>query len=193
MRGGLRIVLLALVPTVTLLVVEARPLMALVFSGPYSLGAPYLQVLAAAHGGFFTLFFMLGYVGIASGAERGMALIIAALLPLAFVAETILTRELGAIGAALGALTATAAGTFAVAALLWRQIGPLIDGRLVLQLLVAGAAMAGGASLINATGFVLLLEMAAVTAGYGIVLLLIGAVRPSDLALIIRQRASPTA
>jgi O-antigen/teichoic acid export membrane protein len=183
--GTTRFVALTLIPGVALIAVEARPLMALLFSEAYADSALYLQILIVAHGLLFTLFMTLNGVLIAVGQQRAGAIIGIAALAFALVANLVLIPPLGAEGAALAALAATCVAAIAAAIVLHRVVGRLFDVPTMVKSLAATLVVCVISWYLPFTGLAVLLEMCVMGLVFLGVMALSGALTRADIALFV--------
>jgi O-antigen/teichoic acid export membrane protein len=190
-RGAMRFLAITLLPGCALIAVEAKPIMALLFSAEYDQGAPLLRVLVFAHGLFNTLFLTLIAILVAVNKSHLGAAIALAVVPLAVLGNALLIPLLGAPGAAVAALLATATAAIVAAIAVWRRVGPILEPLVLTKTVAAGATVCLAAALIPSDGLLTLLVMV----GLGVVFLglagLLGLVTRADLApLLAPRRAS---
>ena len=181
-RGTMRFLAITLIPACALLAIEAKPVMALLFSPEFSQGAVLLRILVFAHGLFNTTFLTLIAILVAVDEPRRGAVIALAVLPVAVLANWLLIALLGAPGAALAALLATMTAAAAATVVVWRRVGPVLEPLVLAKTLLATAVVGLAAALIPSGGLMTLVELA----GLGIAFLglasLLGLVTRADLA-----------
>ncbi len=184
-RGVLRLLLAGLVPACGLVAVEAKELMALLFSANYSEGASLLAVLIFAHGLFNTVFLTLSAVLLAVNEARRGAVIASAVLPVALIGNYLLIPLLGARGAALAALVATMTAAVAATIVVWRRVGPILEPLVLGKTLLAAAAVCLAAALIPSEGLLTLVELAVLGIAFLGLASLLGLITKADLAPLL--------
>jgi O-antigen/teichoic acid export membrane protein len=141
LRGGVRLLLVVLLPVGAVGAVEARGLLELLFSPAYGDGAPLLALLLLAHGVLHTAFVTLGSVLLAAGREGVAALLAPAAAALALLLLPAGTLLAGAVGTAAGSLLTGLLASTLGAWVVWREVGPLVDPGEVVRVAACTAAV----------------------------------------------------
>ena len=181
-RGAIRFLAITLIPGCALLAIEAKPVMALLFSPEYGQGASLLQILVFAHGLFNTTFLTLIAILVAVNEPRRGAVIALAALPVALLGNWLLIPLLGAPGAALAALLAMMAAAAAATIVVWRRVGPILEPLVLAKTLLATAAVGLAAALIPSEGLMTLVELAGLGLAFLGLASLLGLITKADLA-----------
>jgi O-antigen/teichoic acid export membrane protein len=191
---GLRFMAVTLVPGCALIAIEAREILALLFSRNYEAGAPFLVLLAFAQGLFYTAFMSFSYLLIATGGQRASAILAVLMLAVATLTSVAGVVFLGAIGAALGALVANAIAATIATVLVFRALRPRIDLVMLIRLVAATALVCIAAAAVHTQGLLLIAELAVLA---GILLMLLLLLRVVDTAELepylrrVRRRFAP--
>ncbi len=160
LEGAMRFMLMILLPACALVAVNARALIALLFSSSFADGGPFLAVLIIAQGFFLTFFLTLGVVLMGAGRSGIAAVLTLVLVPLAIGVDAVLVLGFGAMGAAYGALAATGAAALVAGIAVHRLVGPLARPSIVLRIALVTALVTVPSVLLHAEGLLLLLELA---------------------------------
>lgn len=158
-RGTARFLALFLLPACVLLAADGEPVMRLLFSGRFGGEAWTVATLVISQGLFHTVLMAQGAVLIAAGRARTAAAINLLLVLPALAAGWALIPTLGAIGAALSSLVATAAGVVAGGFLIHRDVARLTVGADLVKALLATAALGLAAAWLPLEGLALLAEL----------------------------------
>ena len=184
-RGAIRFLAVMLVPSCALLAVEAEPIMALLFSPDYREGASLLRILVFAHGLFNTTFLTLIAILVAVNESRRGAAIALAILPVALLGNGLLIPLLGALGAALAALLATATAALAAGVVVRRRVGTLCEPLVLIKTLLASAAVCAVGALIPSSGLLTLVELAGLGVAFLGLASVLGLITAADLAPLL--------
>lgn len=184
---GLRFMAVTLVPGCALIAVEAREILALLFSRIYEAGAPLLVLLAFAQGLFYTAFMSFSYLLIATGGERASAILAILMLALATVTSVVGVLFLGAVGAALGALVANAIAAMIATVLVFRAVRPRVDLLMLIRLVAATALVCVAATAVRTQGLLLVAELVVLGAILLALLLLLRVVDTAELEPYLRS------
>ena len=155
---GLRLMAIALVPGCTLIAIEAREILALLFSRTYQAGAPFLVLLAFSHGLCSTVFMTFSNLLVAAGRQRISATVAILMLAVVTTATSLGVIFFGAYGAALGALVANAVAAATMTVIVFRTFRPAFSIAMFLKLLVATAILGFVAALVPTAGVMLIVE-----------------------------------
>jgi O-antigen/teichoic acid export membrane protein len=181
LEGAMRFMLMVVMPACVLVALNARPLVALLFSSAYADGGRYLAVLVLAQGFFLTFYLALGIALIGAGRSGIAGILALVVVPVAIVIDVLLVLALGAMGAAIGALVATGVAALVAAIMVHRLVGPLGHLSTLLRVALVTAIVAVPSILIHAEGLLLLVELAILgLIGLGLFFAL-GVVRMADL------------
>jgi O-antigen/teichoic acid export membrane protein len=183
---GLRFMAVTLVPGCALIAVEAREILALLFSRVYEAGAPLLVLLAFAQGLFYTTFMSFSYLLIATGGQRASAVLAVLMLAVATATSVVGVLLLGAIGAALGALVANAIAATIATVLVFRAMRPQIDLVMLFRLVAATALVCVAAAAVHTQGLLLLAEIVVLAGVLLALLLLLRVVDTAELEPYLR-------
>jgi O-antigen/teichoic acid export membrane protein len=180
-RGAIRFLIALLVPGCALIAVNARELMAVLFSAPYADGAPLLVLLIFAQGLSYTMFNTLCGILIACGRQRAAAGIALGVLPAAVLANLVLIGLLGAVGAAVSALLALSAAALLAGWFAERALGALLPPSVLFRTVLASAPVVLAGRLIETEGLALLLELAGLGLAYVALTAALGLLTRDDL------------
>ncbi len=183
-HGSLRFVLVILVPGCALMAVEARPLMALLFSEQYTDGARYLSWLAFSNGLLQTLLTICGSILIALRYPRSAAMVSLATVGLAVAISYPMTLFHGAIGAAVASVVAATIATAGAGIVTYRLAGTLLQLKVLFKALALTAILTGVAVAIPSAGLWFLAELALLGGLLVVTATALGLVSREDLALI---------
>jgi O-antigen/teichoic acid export membrane protein len=140
-QSGTRFLWITLLPSCTVLALTADPLMVLLYSHQYALGAVFLKMQVFAFG-LFGVAQVFSEMLIAGGNPYLVAGVLLGHVPAAVLLNWALIPSLGATGAS-AALLITACGSAAVMGfLVFKRFGILLRGSTVAKVLLATAAMA---------------------------------------------------
>jgi O-antigen/teichoic acid export membrane protein len=180
-RAAIRFLLALLLPGCALVAVNARELMALLFSAPYADGAPLLVLLIFAQGLSYTMFNTLGGILIACGRQGAAAGIALGVLPAAVVVNVVLIGLWGAIGAAVAALLALSAAALLAGWFAKGVLDMLLAPSVLFRTILASAPVVLLGKLIETEGLVLLLELAGLGLTYVALTVALGLLTRDDL------------
>lgn len=160
-----RFALLTLLPACALLWIDAEPVMVLLYGADYAAGGEILGFLCfaiAAVGLLDIHFHALMAKGLLALAAASMVL----LLPVQYYLNQLWIPEAGASGAALASLVTFSLGAVIAAVLTWRHFGRLLKWATLLRVIAASAVVAGISLLVTASGFLVVVKLAALMALY---------------------------
>jgi O-antigen/teichoic acid export membrane protein len=160
LNGTMRFLILALLPSCTLVAIEAAGLMTLLYSEQYAPGGEYLALLIFGNGLLYTVFSILMSILLAIGQHKAAAHIALVALAPAIIANAVLVPHFGAAGAAYATIVAAAAAVLMVGIAIWRQLGSLIEPAMLLKALLLTAVLGTCAIAIQLSGVYILVEMA---------------------------------
>jgi O-antigen/teichoic acid export membrane protein len=185
LQGSSRFLLIVLAPACALILVNAREVITLLFSAEYAGGACVMVVLVVALGFFFSILLVLTGVLIAASRAGHAAWVTLWATAAAALLCWLLVPDLGAVGAALATLFATAGATVAAGVLVWGAAGPWLNVPVCARLLLATAVVAIPSWLLEADGTLLLAELVAAGLIYLALLGMLGVVRGADFAPLL--------
>jgi O-antigen/teichoic acid export membrane protein len=180
-ENALRFMALTLIPGCALIALEARGILALLFSSAYGAGAPLLSLLIFAQGLFYTLFMAFSSVLIAAGRQHASAFIAVVMVGVAVVTSATGVWLLGAPGAALGALAATSVAAAISTLLVFRTLRPRFDLVALCKLLLATALICLVATAVPSDGLLLLAELAALAVLFLVLVLVLRVIALAEL------------
>jgi O-antigen/teichoic acid export membrane protein len=186
--GATRFLAVLVLPACALIAVNAREILALLFSEAYAPGAPYLALLIFAHGMGFTCLGALQSILLGAGKAAVGARRIYVGLAIALAVNVVLIPRFGADGAGTGAVLAFATATLLVGAAVRRRLGAIIEPRVALLAILASAGIGAVGWLIPAKGVLVLVELALLGLAHLGVAWLIGLIGKADL-LLLRGKA----
>jgi PST family polysaccharide transporter len=188
-RGAGRFLMIVVVPVVTVVALNAEPLMALAFSSVYAAGALSLVLQAVAFGLLAFLDVFLHAV-MAAGRRYQATLALAAVVALAILANVVLVPRLGTVGAGTAFIVTAGGGTIAAALLMARRFRVTLGLTTVARVVVATIVVAAVDAVIATSGPWLLVELGLLGALYATVLALFGELRWRDLDAMVVWRAT---
>ncbi len=188
LQGSSRFLLIALGPACALLMVNAREVITLLFSAAYAGGAGVMAVLVPGLGFFYSILLVLTGVLIAASRAGHAARVTLWATAAAGLLCWLLVPELGAMGAALATLVATAGATVAAGVLVWRAAGPWLEPSVCARLVVATTVVAAPSWLIETDGWLLVAELLAAGLSYLVFLALLQLVSRADLMPLLPAR-----
>jgi O-antigen/teichoic acid export membrane protein len=180
-ENALRFMALTLIPGCALIALEARGILALLFSSAYGAGAPLLSLLIFAQGLFYTLFMAFSSVLIATGRQHASAVLAVVMVGVAVVTSATGVWLLGAPGAALGALAATSVAAAISTLLVFRTLRPRFDLVALCKLLLATALICLVATAVPSDGLLLLAELAALAVLFLVLVLVLRVIALAEL------------
>lgn len=182
LESALRWLLALLVPAATLLAVNAREGMDLLFGDEYGNGSPFLAVLVFGHGLAAPLLTIVTGALIAAAQPGAAARSAFAALALLVVLLLSLVPAAGAIGAATASLAATsAAATFAGLAARRAFGSPLMRAHTLLRIGLAALVVGALGWQIPSSGVAVLVELAALGLLSLVLVMLLGVIRRGEL------------
>lgn len=186
LEASLRWLLAMLVPAATLLAVNARESMILIFGDDYASGSPFLAVLVFGHGLAAPLLTVLTGALIAAARPAAAARSAFAALALLVVLLAALLPVVGATGAAAASLAATsAAATFAGLSVRRLFGAPLVRIRTLLPIALSAAIVGAAGWWLPSIGALLLAELAGLGALSLGLMMLFRVIRRSELTKLI--------
>jgi O-antigen/teichoic acid export membrane protein len=180
-RAAIRFLIALLVPGCALVAVHARELMALLFSAAYADGARLLMLLIFAQGLSYTMLNTLCGILIACNQQRAAAAITLGVLPAAVLANVVLIGLWGAVGAAVGALSALSTAGLLAGWFAQRALGTLLPLSVLVRIGLAGAPVVLLGVLIETEDLALLLELAGLGLVYVALTIALGLLTREDL------------
>jgi O-antigen/teichoic acid export membrane protein len=187
LQGSSRFLLILLAPACTLLCVNAREVIVLLFSAEYAGAAGVMIVLVVAQGFFLSIFMGLTGVLIAAKAAHAARVSLGATAAATLLC-LVLVADFGALGAAFATLIATTGATVAAGVQVWRAAGPWLNVPMCARILLATALVAVPSWLIQAEGVWLLSELVAAGLTYVLLLPVLRLVRPAEFASLLPAR-----
>jgi O-antigen/teichoic acid export membrane protein len=181
LAGAMRFMTVVLVPACVLIAVNAREVLALLFSSEYAAGAELLAILIFGHGLLHTVFMSLAYILIGAGHAWGSARLALAALSFAVVLSVTLVLLAGASGAAIAALLANAAAVIGACLMIGRAIAWPLEAAIWPRVLLLTAVLAAIAWWVEAHGVMLLVELALLGVAYVALLPAFGMLSRADL------------
>ena len=172
---------ITLLPGCALIAVEAREILALLFSRAYEAGGPFLVLLAFAQGLCYTVFMTFSNLLIAAGRQHALATLAILMCGLAAAASAVGVYFLGAIGAALGSLVANSIAVATVTVLVVRTLRLRLDFVMFMKLLLATALVCTASSAVPVQGLLLLVKLAVLGCGFLVLLLVLRIVEAAAL------------
>ena len=177
---------IVLIPGCALIAVEAREILALLFSRTYEAGAPFLVLLAFAQGLCYTVFMTFSNLLIAAGRQYASATLAVFLLAFAAATSAVGVHFLGALGAALGSLVANAIAVVATTVLVVRTLRPRLDVAMLMKLALATAVVCMASAAVPAAGLLLLAKLVALGCVLFALLFLLRVINPADFEPYLR-------
>jgi O-antigen/teichoic acid export membrane protein len=184
-RASMRFLTALLVPGCALVAVNARELMALLFSAPYADGAPLLVLLIFAQGLGYTMFNTLCGILIACDRQRAAAGIALGMLPAGVVVNVVLIGLWGAAGAAVAALSTLSTAGLLAGWFAERALGTLLPLSVLVRIIVASAPVVLLGGLIEAEDLALLLELGGLGLVYMALTIAFGLLTREDLKSLV--------
>lgn len=187
-EGAFRFLAVTLLLAAAIVAVEARPILALLFSPSYRAGGPLLTILILSHGALFTTLVTACAILIASGHARTAAAATLLLLPASLVLNLVLIHFAGAKGAALASFLSMTLGTAVTAGTVHRRVARIRLVRAVAPALPAAAATAALAAWIPTDGVLLLLELGGLAVFYTTIVAALGGIGRAELRHLLPAR-----
>jgi O-antigen/teichoic acid export membrane protein len=188
LQGSSRFLLIVLGPACALLMVNAREVITLLFSAEYAGAAGVMAVLVLALGFFFSILLVLTGVLIAASRAGHAARVTLWATAAAALLCWLLVPELGAMGAALATLSATAGAAVTAGVLVWRAAGPWLEASVCVRLLLATAGVAIPSWLVATDGWLLVAELLVAGLSYLVLLAPLQLVRRADVVPLLPTR-----
>jgi O-antigen/teichoic acid export membrane protein len=165
LQGGVRFLLLVMLPVTWLLALAATDIMRLLYSSAFESGGAYLAILFWYS---VTLAFIDLFAAALSsrGEPRLSGAILLALVPVAILFNLGLVPRHGAMGAAMSAALAGGLGTVLLGLMVYRRFGRLVPARTLLRVGAGVIVLAGLASLVQGSGPIAWLAYAGCAAAY---------------------------
>jgi O-antigen/teichoic acid export membrane protein len=177
----IRLLALVLFPILALVTATAESLVTLVFSAAYRPAGTILTVLALTYAAY-TLYITLVTVLLAEN-HPGRALAVpVTLLPIAAGLVWWGVNRFGVLGAASASLLSIVCAAAVVTGYVLRRYRPAVDGRFLMGTALAAAVVWGIARLWAPAGLLLILAYGLLAGLYVILLLVMGLIKPQDIA-----------
>jgi O-antigen/teichoic acid export membrane protein len=187
-QSGTRFLWITLLPSCTVLALTAGPLMVLLYSQQYALGAVFLKMQVFAFG-LFGVAQVFSEMLIAGGNPYLVAGVLLGHIPAAVLLNWALISYSGATGAS-AALLITACGSAAfMGFLVFKRFGLLLRGSTVVKVLLATAAMALLTMQLTIDGVWLIPLYVVLLALYGVLLVVLREVTWHEVQLVLGSRA----
>lgn len=180
LQDAVRFALLALAPGCVLLIMDAEPLVTLVYGQRYAAAAPILRYQAIAFGAL-ALVEILCSALMAAGRRAYSAGLVIALIPLCIALTIALIPHQGGIGAALGLAIPAVMGMIAAMVGTYRRFGAFIKPATVVRVGVATAVFAILSHVVVLTGPWVIAKFAFLLVLYLLLLASLGELRSADL------------
>jgi O-antigen/teichoic acid export membrane protein len=182
-QAAMRIAVLILALPTAILLVDARPVLNLLYSGVYGEGAGILRGLTLAFVAFALLDLLFSAL-MTSGRFAFGAGALAALIPVNLLLSLLLIPRLGAVGLALALLlTFAGAATVGIVASI-RRFGAIMSPSSLLRCLGASAVVAAAAALFPIDGPVLLVKLVVLGLLYVLLLAVSGELKTADVTAL---------
>ncbi len=182
-RQSLRFLLLLLIPLCFMMSGLARPIVEIVYSDAFRAAAGPLRILIFGIG-FISLFYNLASAITGSGRPRVALAIAIGALPLAAILNILLIPRYGLEGAAMSTTVACGAALAASVIFLRRTVGPVLEVRTLLRILLAASFILPAGALWPYTGWISVPFALALGAIYLVLLRVLGEVGHEDWVLV---------
>jgi O-antigen/teichoic acid export membrane protein len=191
LQQTIRLLALVLLPILALVTSTAGPLVTFVYSATYQPAAPILTVLIFAYAAY-TVYITLVTALLAENRPWRALAIPLALLPVAVVAVWLGISRIGVMGAATATLLTVSCAAAVAVVYVFSRFRPGVDGRSLLRIALAAAAVWGAGWLLNLAsrslpiplGVLLAVGYTALGAIYLGLLLALSEIRLEDLTLL---------
>jgi stage V sporulation protein B len=178
-QGAVRFAMILIVPACVLLVVDASPVMGLLFGPEYAEGGRILAMLCLAFA-MVALLDVLFNALMASGGRALSAGVLLGLMPVLYALNLFWIPRAGAFGAAAASAVVLAVGAVISLGMTYRRLGAPVQLRTVLRVSAAGIMIGVIAMLVPLDGYLLVFKHAALGALYLAVLWLTREISAQD-------------
>jgi len=179
-----RFALIISVAVCILIGIDARELLAILFSRAYADGAVFLWLLLAGFS-LFALVDAFSHTLIAAGGQWRVACTLAGMAPIAWFSNYALVPRFGPVGAAVSMMLAMAVTATVTGAMVYRQFGSPIRAATLRRVLTAAAIVAVVSVLLPVRGPLVIAKVAALGVVYLMALHWLGEITASDLGLAL--------
>jgi O-antigen/teichoic acid export membrane protein len=188
-QGAVRFALIALALASVLVWFNGEDIMVTIYSQEYA-GTGTLLGLQAAAFGALALMEPLLQASLAAGQNRWVVRLLAALIPLAVVANIVLVGEFGAVGAAIGLAGTLSIGASGAIIMVSARFGSVVHVATLARVLGATLIVATADPWLDRLDLELVVKLALLVGLYGAVLAASGELRVRDLGVFVRRTST---
>jgi O-antigen/teichoic acid export membrane protein len=188
-QGAVRFALIALALASALVWFNGEDIMVTIYSQEYA-GTGTLLGLQAVAFGALALMDPLLQASLAAGQNRWVVRLLAALIPLAVVANVILVGEFGAVGAAMGLAGTLGVGASGAIVMVSARFGSVVHVATLVRVLGATLIVATVDPWLDRLDLGLVVKLAFLVGLYGAVLAASGELRVRDLGVFVRPTST---